>query len=130
MARFQRGYNFPNEGFVQKAIEEYFNYLGYSRLEEGYPDLICLCEKSGTKWIIEAKGETTSIGLDFRTGLGQLVQRMDEEANYAIAVPEIPQFVKQCSAIPERIRTCLNIHIIFVDARGNIRIVFPNEDVE
>ena len=92
--------------------------------------MVCICEKSKSKWIIEAKGKTAAVGLDFRTGLGQLVQRMKEQdSNYAIAVPETAQFIKQCSVISKWVRVSLNIHIIFVDMQGNIRIVYPNEDV-
>ena len=42
---------------------------------------------------IEAKGKTTQIGLDFRAGLGQMVQRMDSvNCNYGFAIPDIPEF--------------------------------------
>lgn len=130
MTRYQRGIDFPHEGFVQNAIEDYFKDRGYSTLREGNADLVCICENNKSKWIIEAKGETTAVGLDFRTGLGQLVQRMNEQdANYAIAVPETAQFIKQCSVISKWVRVSINIHIIFVDIQGNIRIVYPNEDM-
>ncbi len=122
---------FPHEGFVQKAIESYFQSKGCTKLEETYTDLVCFCADSKEKWAIEAKGKTTEIGSDFRTGLGQLVQRMKEqETNYAIAVPEIDQFVSQCILIPLWVRVALNLHIIFVDDRGNIKIVSPNEDMD
>lgn len=33
-----------------------------------------MCDAEGRRWLIEAKGQTSGVGLDFRTGLGQLVQ--------------------------------------------------------
>jgi hypothetical protein len=67
---------FPNEGFVQRAIETFFEGQGYCRKVAKDTDLVC--ERAGERWAIEAKGVTASVGLDFRTGLGQLVQRMDD----------------------------------------------------
>ncbi len=129
MAKFQRGLEFPHEGFVQKAIENFFSGQGYFIVEEGYADLVCICDSNCRKWIIEAKGKTTAIGLDFRTGIGQLVQRMNEQGiNYAIAVPEIDQFIMQCSKISKWVRELLNIHFILVDEQSNVRIILPHED--
>ncbi|NCB26391.1 MAG: hypothetical protein EOM62_13090 [Bacteroidia bacterium] len=128
MAEFQRGLNFPHEGFVQGVIEKYFNEQGYRQIKEGHSDLVCVREE--TKWVVEAKGVTTDIGLDFRTGLGQLVQRMVEpETNYAIAVPQTPQFIKQCSQIPKWVRVSLNIHFLLIDEQGNVQTISPHEDL-
>ncbi|MBP1936228.1 hypothetical protein [Paenibacillus sediminis] len=45
------------------------------------PILLVIIRNSKDKWQIEAKGETSSVGLGLRTGLGQLIQRIhDEEA--------------------------------------------------
>ena len=130
MAKFQRGLDFPYEGFVQMAIEKYFKDRGYRIIQEGYTDLVCVYEETGRKWVVEAKGKTTSIGLDFRTGLGQLVQRMNNpEINYAIAVPKIDQFINQCSQLSKWVRTSLNIHLLFIDDQGKVQIVAPQENV-
>lgn len=126
MSKYQRGVEFPHEGFVQSAIETYFTSKKYVILEEDYSDLVCINEQDNDKWVIEAKGKTSAIGLDFRTGLGQLIQRMDQqETNYALAIPEIKQFIKQASIIPKWVRKSLNIHLIFVDGKGNIKIISP-----
>lgn len=128
MAEFQRGLNFPHEGFVQGAIEKYFNEQGYRQIKEEHSDLVCVREE--TKWVVEAKGVTTDIGLDFRTGLGQLVQRMVEpETNYAIAVPQTPQFMKQCGQIPKWVRASLNIHFLLINEQGKVQTVSPHEDL-
>jgi len=128
MSRFARGLDFPNEGFVQQAIEKHFLESGFRPLNGRYADLICTHEKTREKWVVEAKGETTSIGLDFRTGLGQLLQRMDDpDVNYAIALPDIPQFNKQYKMLPTRVRQLLNLHILLVNVKGNVHVIKPTE---
>lgn len=67
--RFHKANKFPNEAFVQQAIEAYFSKRGFQIENEGYSDLVCYDVKRGQKWIIEAKGPTSAVGLDFRTGL-------------------------------------------------------------
>lgn len=130
MTKFQRGLNFPHEGFIQIAIESYFKEHGYRIISEGYADLVCICDKTCRKWVVEAKGETTSIGLDFRTGLGQLVQKMNNpKTNYAIAVPKTTQFIKQCSQISKWVRISLNMHIILIDDQGNVQIIGPQDEI-
>lgn len=131
MAKFQRGLGFPHEGFVQAAIINHFRDQNYTIREEGFADLVCVCETRRCKWIIEAKGVTAAIGLDFRTGLGQLIQGMKEEGvNYAIAVPRTEQFLKQCSRVATWVRMALNLHFLFVDEHGNVRVVHPHEGLE
>lgn len=131
MAKYQRGFDFPHEGFVQTEITDYFRDRGYTILEEGFTDLVCVCETRKCKWIIEAKGVTASTGLDFRTGLGQLIQGMEEEGvNYAIAVPEVEQFLKQCSRVTAWVRRALNLHFLLIDEHGRVRIVYPHDDLD
>jgi len=128
MPKFQRGQDFPHEGFVQTAIERYFCECGYKIIEEGYSDLVCV--NAEIKWVVEAKGVTTAIGLDFRTGLGQLIQRMvEKDTIYAIAVPKTSQFIMQCGQISKWVRESLNIHFLLVDKEGDVQIVFPHEDL-
>ena len=77
---------------------------------------------------IEAKGATSAIGLDFRTGLGQLVQRASEPAvRYALAVPNIPKFLAQCSQVSAWVRESLGIHLLIVSEDGSIRVISPKE---
>jgi hypothetical protein len=116
--RYPRGPEYPNEGFIQVAIETHFQGAGFEvqkkkgvQKENGDPDLICRDSRSAQRWVIEAKGETKNIGLDFRTGLGQLMQRMDDEsAHYALAVPNLPSFVTQCRFVPQRVRRAMRLH--------------------
>ncbi len=125
---FKLGYDFPSEGFVQLAIEKFFAKEGYQVVEFRYADYCCLNPANGQKWIVEAKGKTTAIGLDFRTGIGQIIQRMeDETANYAIAVPALTQFHNQMKNIPHRVRVLLNLHYLLVSEDGSVLVVKPQE---
>lgn len=94
MPRFPRGNEFPNEGFVQQAIETYFTSLGYELLEEGFIDLACRHPETGHRWIVEAKGHSSSVGVDFNTCLGQILKRMgdEESAAFGVAMPATQQY--------------------------------------
>lgn len=78
---FPRGEAYPNEVFVQQAIEHHFVALGFRPEPAGFIDYVCVHPQTGERWVVEAKGKTTSVGLDFRTCLGQVVQRMDDPTN-------------------------------------------------
>lgn len=93
---FKRGNDFPNEGFIQKSVENYFLKLSYVKLSEKYVDYAGLNPITKEKWMIEAKGESKDIGTDFNTCLGQIIKRMDlRDTKYAIAVPEIRRLRSQ-----------------------------------
>ncbi len=112
---------FPYEAFVQAVLERHFVQLGYRILSFGHADLVC--GRAGERWIVEAKGQTSDIGLDFRTGLGQIVITMkDETCNYAIAVPDISAFRRQADKVTAHVRRALNLHVIFVDQNGRVDI--------
>ncbi len=127
MRKFPRGREFPNEGFVQQAIEAYFLSEGFTLESSRYADLICVDESNQVHWIIEAKGKTAAIGLDFRTGIGQILSRMtDQNVKYALAVPNIPQFATLCNQISGWVRESLNLHWILVGEDSSIHILRPN----
>ena len=129
MRTYLLGLDYPYEGFVQQALEQHFSALGYTFKEEEHSDLVCVNKQGQDKWVIEAKGKTLAIGLDFRTGLGQLVQRMREHGvNYALAMPEIPQFTAQAGKLAPWLREVLNLHFIFVNETGQLRFVSPKNN--
>lgn len=124
--QYKRGFDYPNEGFIQKAIEEYFKSQGFKMLNEKYTDMVCIHPETGMKWSVEAKGETKAIGLDFRTCLGQLLQRMStEEARYGVAVPDMPAYRQQTDQVQPWVRKALNLHWLFVSEDGSIEVVAP-----
>lgn len=125
---YKRGLEYPNEGFIQQAIEIYFLEQGYTPIPEKYTDFVCVHPKTAQKWSIEAKGETKAIGLDFRTCLGQLLQRMStEEVCYGIAMPDAPAYRQQTSQVQLWVRRSLNLHWLFVSADGSVEVVRPND---
>lgn len=93
--------------------------------------MVCVNPDNGETWIIEAKGKTAQIGLDFRTCLGQLILAMDNESvKYGIAVPVIPQYQDQLNKINKHVRKALNLHWILVEENGDIRIITPESVIE
>lgn len=122
MSNFKRGTKFPNEGFVQSAIEKFFEAQGFTRLEVKHVDLVCV-NTSNEKWVIEAKGDSSSVGVDFNTGLGQILKRMDEpNCKYAMAVPNIPKYINQLNKVPMRVRKLLGLNWIIVSEDGTVSI--------
>jgi hypothetical protein len=124
MRSFKRGVEWPNEGFVQGAIEAFFRFSGFEVEEHKTIDLVCSHPTTGAKWRVEAKGLTTAVGLDFRTGLGQLLQGMKEQGiHYGLAVPDIPQFRNQIDAVPSWVTEALGIHWLYVAEDGSVKVV-------
>ena len=124
MSTFKRGTNFPNEGFIQKSIETYFKEYGYTLLNVDLVDLAC--QKCSEKWFIEAKGHTQGIGVDFNTGLGQILKHMSDPAcKYGIAVPKTDKFLFQINKVPKRVCSILNLHWILVDEDGHLEFITP-----
>ena len=126
-SKYKRGAEFPAEFFVQKAVENYFRERGFTLNTSSHVDLICVHPATGEQWHIEAKGITLKPGLDFRTGLGQLVQRMENQsARHAIAVPDIREYVAQIASVSQWVVDRLGIHWLLVAEDGSIRVVNPN----
>jgi hypothetical protein len=118
------GDEFPHEGFVQRALERHFANCSISAA--GTADYACIDERTGERWIIEAKGKTSQVGLDFRTGIGQLVQGMTEQGwRYGLAVPDTPQFVAQMQRVQPWVRDALGLSWLIVSEDGSIRVEAP-----
>lgn len=126
---FKKSTNFPNEAFIQDAIEKYFLDNGYSLINNSQIDLIASNENE--TWIIEAKGLTNNIGLDFNTCLGQLAKSMSSpDYIYAIAIPKNIKYKRQCEKLSSYYRKLINLQIIVVDELKNIGIIHSNEEVK
>jgi hypothetical protein len=123
---FKRGVDFPNEGFVQLAVARHFEALGFVEVQDGHADYAGLHPVTGARWRVEAKGMTTAVGLDFRTGLGQLLQGMsNQQANHGLAIPNTPQFRRQVQAVPAWVREVLRLHWFFVREDGAVIVDSP-----
>jgi hypothetical protein len=122
---YPRGLAFPREGFVQRAIETHFASATVQRL--GFADLACT-DSAGRRWLVEAKGETADVGLDFRTGLGQLVQGAPSaEWILALAMPDTAKFAYQRARTPNWVRRALGLHWLIVGEDGSVTIEAPGE---
>lgn len=125
---FKKGYKlphvFPNESFIREQLEKYFIQLEYSIVPEKPIDLKCVHQSTNETWIIEVKGKTAQIGLDFKTCLGQLLMRMNNpEYKYAIAIPDIIDYHQQMNKIPALVLQRLNLHIFIISQDGNVKLV-------
>ena len=129
MKYFKKEKAYPNEAFIQEAIEKYFLNNGFTVEKDGQIDLIA--EKANVKWIVEAKGATSQITVDFNTCIGQLVKSMTTPlTNYAIALPNEEKYKNQSMKLPDYFRVNNNLHIIIVDKNAQIHIIKPNEDIK
>lgn len=126
--QYKRGSEFPHEEFVQGAIEQHFRKAGYALDTSTHVDLLCSHPKCGDAWHIEAKGVTTAIGLDFRTCLGQLLQRMSQQhVKHGIALPDMPQYRAQTAQVSPWVADRLGLHWLFVADDGTVSIVCPSK---
>ena len=124
---YKRGVEFPHEGFVQLSIETHFRSAGFDLVTDKSIDLLCSHPATGEAWHIEAKGLTTQVGLDFRTGIGQLVQAMHaENTNHGIAIPDIAEFRAQVKKFSPWVVSLLRLHWLFVSEDGSVRVVAPS----
>jgi hypothetical protein len=122
---YKRGIEYPNEGFVQAAIEKHFQAAQV--VPGGTADFACI-DADGNRWLIEAKGMTTAVGLDFRTGLGQLVQAWaDIECRYALAMPDLSQFATQRGRVSDELRQRLNLWWLVVSPDGAVESLAPDQ---
>jgi hypothetical protein len=123
---FPLGESFPREGFVQRAVERHF--AACERVAVGHADFACVDPK-GRHWLIEAKGETADVGLDFRTGFGQLLQAASEPTwTLGLAMPNTSKFAYQRGRTPEWVRSALNLHWLIVGPDLDIVIEPPKEE--
>ena len=112
---------------MQAALENHFRERGFTIEAAGDIDLRCTHPDTCERWHIEAKGKTTQPGLDFRTCLGQLIQRIrDKETLYGIALPDIPQYAAQIDAMSNWVVDALRIHWLLVSPDGSVRIMRPS----
>ena len=125
---FRLGTDFPREGFVQAALEAYFGGLGFRAFAHGHVDYAGLHPDTRETWLVEAKGETADVGLDLRTGLGQILQHMAEPSvRYGVAVPRTQKFLAQCKKLPGRVRVAVGLHWLLVDLDGTVTVIRPDE---
>jgi len=81
--------------------------------------------RDGQTLYAEAKGRTTSSGLDVDTMYGQLLRRMlpqvGEEVRYAVVVPQAAR--THALRVPEAVRARLGIDVYVVSDKGGVEAV-------
>jgi hypothetical protein len=107
-----------DEGRVVAAFERHLLASGWTVTREiDFCDLVAKRERQ--RMYVEAKGRTTSPGLDVDTMYGQILRRMPLEADdesYAFAVV-VPTGAAERAAlrVPARVRELLRIAVYVVD---------------
>jgi hypothetical protein len=88
--------------------------------EVGYIDV--LAERDGVQIIAEAKGITSSPGLDTDTAYGQLLRRMPaksaDRVRYALVIPV--ETLNAALRVPQRVRELLGLEIFAVAQDGTV----------
>lgn len=108
---------------MQEALERHF--ASFQPIEGSWADIACV-DTHGKRWVIEAKGETSDTGLDFRTDLGQLIQGMDDPGtHYALAMPDTVKFERQRQQVPPWVRAALGLSWILVNESGELTVQPP-----
>ena len=91
--------------------------------DQNFVDVVA--ERDGRTLYAEAKGETSSIGLDVDTMFGQILRRMpfddDPDARFAVVVPE--RAVDAVMRVQARVLDQLRIEVFAVDHAGAVRNV-------
>jgi len=97
--------------------DEGYVILKVNRGNRPGPDIVA--EKSGRKLIIQMKGDSASIKTDWDTGLGQLLDIMDDDkSDYALVVSE--SYERLARMLPKYVKDKLKIIIYIVRDNGRI----------
>ena len=119
---------------VKSAVLAFFRRQGYKvdpspDTGPGGYDIVCYHEEKKRWWIIEAKGASGNLSVDFPQCMGQLLLTMHHgqmiSASYGIAVPDTDYFTLRHAALPEQLRSCLQWHWFFVSSLAQVRFVEP-----
>lgn len=111
-----------DEERVILAFCAWLDQNGWTNLRREVEFVDVVAERDGITLYVEAKGRTTSPGLDVDTMYGQLLRRMrhpEESAQYAVVVPTAAAQAAQ--RVPAWVRHRLKIHIYAVDPEGRVR---------
>src|SRR5260370_40348995 len=123
---------YPNEQFIQHALENYFKREGYTLEEVKDHDLVCTAP-TGERWLIEVKGSpenADNFGNNFYECSGQILQRMqDSQARYVMAFPADPRFVRQGRKVAKWVRSLVHLHYLFVYEDASVSIFTPEDNL-
>jgi hypothetical protein len=113
-----------DEKRIVDAFAEWLESEGWTvKKEVNFVDV--LAEHGEERLYAEAKGRTTSIGLDVDTLYGQLLRRMPNEevgkARFAVVIPDVAR--KAALRVPPRVRSLLHIDIFTVTEDGQVQCI-------
>ncbi|HEY9473194.1 MAG TPA: hypothetical protein VIS06_04995 [Mycobacteriales bacterium] len=115
-----------DEALVVSAFAAFLTSEGWTvRTEVEWVDV--LAERDGVRLYCEAKGKTSSPGLDIDTAFGQLLRRMPQEddptAEFALVIRDEPRSVAAVERVPARVRDLLRITLYAVAENGAVRTI-------
>jgi len=115
-----------DEELVAHAFTRWLEDAGWSvRVNIDHCDVVA--DRGPERLYAEAKGETTSHGLDVDTLYGQLLRRMapgaDHLTRYGVVVR--PSCRQHALRVPEHIRSKLRIDVYLVSDAGAVEVVRP-----
>jgi hypothetical protein len=108
------------ESEVVQAFVGWLEQHGWTvATEVAWADVVA--ERGEERLVAEAKGVTTSPGLDIDTLYGQLLRRMTDldSTSYAVVVPE--KLIQAASRVPEAVRARLRIRLFGIDMDDVVR---------
>jgi hypothetical protein len=108
------------ESEVVQAFVGWLEQNGWTvATEVAWADVVA--ERGEKRLVAEAKGVTTSPGLDIDTLYGQLLRRMTDfdSTSYAVVVPE--KLIQAASRVPEAMRARLRITLFGIDMDDVVR---------
>lgn len=125
----QRGkIGFPYETYVEASVTGWLFSQGFEIIKNRPIDVFATKADGDLLevWHIECKGLTSQNTVDFCTGIGQLLKRMSsQETRYAIALPDLPVFRKQVAQFAPWVCSALNLHWLWIDDSGAVRVDYP-----
>ncbi len=112
------------EAQVVDAFEAWLLSAGWRvQREVDHVDLLA-DHPDGRRLYVEAKGHTSSPGLDVDTLYGQLLRRMrpdEPQVGYAVVVPET--VLGAALRVPSEVRRRLRVDVYAVDETGRVRAI-------
>jgi Holliday junction resolvase len=110
-----------DEERVIVAFSAWLEQSGWTNIRREVEFVDIVAERGGQTLYVEAKGQTSSPGLDVDTMYGQLLRRMrhpEAQAKYAVVVPS--SALQAALRVPDWVRGRLKIDVYAVDPDGGV----------
>ncbi len=110
-----------DEGRVIVAFCGWLESEGWTGIRREVEFVDIVAERDGQTLYVEAKGRTSSPGLDVDTMYGQLLRRMrhpEGSARYGVVVPS--SALAAALRVPEWVRERLQVEVYAVDSDGTV----------